>query len=342
MREWLCYLKEKRTAMALYFVTVLLILGVGALCHVEGLSKLLYGVLLSFAVWGAAGIAGGLRFIRKDRELKAVLKHLEQSEELLLATAPEEAGGLQERDYLALLQELYAQNIRQRNFWKEQTEEQKEYYLMWSHQVKTPISALKLLLKEQGEPGRESFLMQEELFRIEQYAEMALHFQKLESISSDLVLQEYDLDALLRQEVKKYSVLFINRNLSLELVETHMRIVTDEKWFCFCIGQLLSNSIKYTKQGKISIYLERGCLTLADTGIGIREEDLPRIFEKGFTGYNGRLDKQATGIGLYLAKRVLDGLGIEIKAESREGEGTKMKLCGLNGVKFLWEEKSLS
>ncbi len=201
--------------------------------------------------------------------------------------------------------------------------------MMWTHQIKTPISALKLLL-ENNTDCRDGFLMREELFKIEQYVEMVLTYQRLDDMASDLVLQEYEIAPLIRQAVRKYSVLFINKGLSAKVPDTKARVVTDEKWFSFCLEQLLSNSIKYTCSGGIRFLAEEGereiCLTVEDTGIGIRAEDLPRIFEKGFTGYNGRLDKRSTGIGLYLCRQVLGHLGIKIRAESQVGCGTRMRL----------------
>ena len=175
---------------------------------------------------------------------------------------------------------------------------------MWTHQIKTPISALRLLLEGSEIPGRAGFLMREELFKIEQYVDMVLTFQRLESMSSDMVLQEYDLSSLIKQAVKKYSVLFINKGLRLELGEMDIQILTDQKWFIFCLEQILSNSIKYTPNGGITINAKENMLSIQDTGIGIRPEDLPRIFDKGFTGYNGRMEKKSTGIGLYLCRRI--------------------------------------
>lgn len=221
--------------------------------------------------------------------------------------------------------------------WEERTAECRDYYIMWTHQIKTPIFALRLLLENGETHDRNAFLMREELFKIEQYAEMALTFQRLENISSDLVLQKYSLYAMLKQAVRKYAVLFINKGLSLELQETEAEVVTDEKWFGFCVEQLLSNSIKYTPEGKIIIKTDaaetegKTVLSIEDTGMGIRPEDLPRIFEKGFTGYNGRLDKKSTGIGLYLCRNIFLHLGISFKVESQEGKGTKVMLtipCG--------------
>ena len=229
--------------------------------------------------------------------------------------------------FLALVCEAQEKEKQQ---WEEKNAERGDYYLMWTHQIKTPISAMKLLLNRQEISEKDCFLMKEELFKIGQYVEMVLAFQRLESISSDLVLQEYQLGQLVRTAVKKFSVLFINKGLKLELKEMDFRILTDEKWFIFCLEQLLSNSIKYTSGGRITMGAgtegEKVMFYLEDTGIGIRREDLPRIFERGFTGYNGRLEKRSTGIGLYLSKRVYAQLGITVQVESEEGQGTKVVL----------------
>lgn len=226
-------------------------------------------------------------------------------------------------------------NEARRMEWEQRTAECRDYYIMWTHQIKTPISAMRLLLENGESYDKNMFPMREELFKIEQYAEMALTFQRLENISSDLVLQEYDLYTMLKNAVRKYAVLFINKGLGIELQETELKTVTDEKWFSFCVEQLLSNSIKYTAKGKIIVRADtagtdsrdqRILLTIEDTGIGIRPEDLPRIFERGFTGYNGRLDKKSTGIGLYLCRKIFVHLGIAVRVESEEGKGTKVIL----------------
>ena len=232
--------------------------------------------------------------------------------------------------YTLFLSSVLEKHAAKRHQWEAKSAERNDYYMMWTHQIKTPISAMKLLLEESGLCDRDSFLMKEELFKIEQYVDMVLTFQRLESISSDLVLQEYDLDALLKKALRKYSVLFINKSLGLSLQETCSTVLTDEKWFVFCLEQLLSNSIKYTNQGGISLraerFPERVRLVLEDTGIGIRAEDLPRIFDRGFTGYNGRLDRKSTGIGLYLCRQIFTHLNITFKAESDEGAGTRILL----------------
>ena len=144
--------------------------------------------------------------------------------------------------------------------------------------------------------------MKMEVFRIEQYVDMVLQYLRLDSTAKDLVLQRCQLDAVVRQTVRKYAKLFILKKIQLVFQETKWEVLSDEKWLCFLLEQLLSNALKYTPEGgKISIFLDGETnLVIADTGIGIAPEDLPRVFEKGFTGNNGRMDKKPTGIALPL------------------------------------------
>ena len=200
-----------------------------------------------------------------------------------------------------------------------------DYYTMWVHQIKTPISAMKLLI--QTSESEISSDLSSELFKIEQYVEMVLSYIRLGSNENDFVIKEYDLDNIVRQAIRKYAPLFIRKKINLDFQPTTYKVLTDEKWLVFVIEQLLSNAIKYTNKGKISIYpLEDKKLVIEDTGIGISQEDIPRIFDKGFTGYNGRTNKKATGLGLYLCKNILDKLSHKISIESEVGVKTKVIL----------------
>ena len=205
-----------------------------------------------------------------------------------------------------------------------------DYYGLWAHQIKTPIAAARLLLqsREEEEEQDAAFIreMKLEVFKIEQYVEMVLAYLRMEEMSSDLDFREYSLDDVIRQAVRKYSRMFILKRIRLDFTETGRTVLTDEKWLVFVLEQILSNALKYTKEGSISIYMEGDELAIRDTGIGISPEDLPRVFEKGFTGYNGRRDKKSTGIGLYLCKSVLDRLGHKIRIQSEVGRGTKVLL----------------
>lgn len=336
MKYWVQYLRDKRVAFILYISTVMLFLVTGGLYHVENFKKLIYATLLTSALWTVVGIIQGMRYTEQCKRLDETIQALEQYQdtellELLnrmefIRAGENSADGVSKRLNQMLL--LAGETMERAHLEQERKDaDRKDYYLMWTHQIKTPISALKLLLANNRE-CKDGFLMKEELFKIEQYAEMVLTFQRLDSMASDLVLQEYELIPLIRQTVRKYSILFINKGLSVDVPEENATILTDKKWLAFCLEQLLSNSIKYTEKGGISFRIEeeekKMRLILSDTGIGIRKEDLPRIFEKGFTGYNGRLDKKSTGIGLYLCRQVFEKLGILVTVKSQVGEGTEM------------------
>ena len=211
--------------------------------------------------------------------------------------------------------------------------EMMDYYGMWAHQIKTPIAAMRILVqsgmdREENEENQKLFRqLQMELFKTEQYVEMVLSYLKIGDIAKDMVLERCDLGKVVRQAVKKYSRLFILQKLSLEMGEIAEIVLTDEKWLSFVVEQIISNALKYTKSGSVSIYLEQeGVLVIKDTGIGISAEDLPRIMEKGYTGYNGRIDKRSTGIGLYLCKKVIDKLHHQLRIDSEDGKGTKVVL----------------
>lgn len=221
-----------------------------------------------------------------------------------------------------------------------------DYYTVWAHQIKTPIASMRLNLQNQDSEFARRTL--EDLMRIEQYVEMVLGYLRLDSDFTDYVFQEYDLDEIVKQAVKKFAGQFIRKKLQLNYQPLHTRVVTDEKWLQFVIEQVISNSLKYTKSGMITIEMEHGVLENAsevdylrsdtaekkedavlcirDTGMGIAPEDLPRIFEKGYTGYNGRSDKKASGIGLYLCQRICGNLGHVITANSSLESGTVIQI----------------
>lgn len=228
-----------------------------------------------------------------------------------------------EDEYQYLLRELYQKYRWQNENDLSKQQEMIDYYSMWVHQIKTPIAALNLLLQNQE---RLDLACQNELFKIEQYVEMVLSYLRLGSESTDYHFERLSLDHMIREAIHKYSRLFIQKKLSLDFQETNKTVLTDEKWFVFILSQLLSNAIKYTEEGCIHIYIKEDCLFIEDEGIGISSEDLPRVFERGYTGYNGRMDKKASGIGLYLTKQVCQRLNIDISITSTPKVGTGVKL----------------
>lgn len=199
------------------------------------------------------------------------------------------------------------------------------YYTVWAHQIKTPIASMRLILS--GEDSQLSRKASAELFRIEQYVDMVLAFLRLGSDTTDYVFSQHRLDEIVKQAVRKFRGEFIMRKLTLSLELSETVVTTDEKWLSFIIEQVLSNALKYTKTGGITIKsTDDGKLTVSDTGIGILPQDLPRIFDNGYTGSNGRLDKSASGIGLYLCKRICKNLSHSISAVSQVGKGTSVTI----------------
>ncbi|MCI8484355.1 MAG: HAMP domain-containing histidine kinase [Lachnospiraceae bacterium] len=235
-----------------------------------------------------------------------------------------------ERLYQELLANLQEERIRQVGEVIKEKSEITDYFTLWTHQIKTPIAAMRLLLQQEITELEQNYEqkkeVESELFKIEQYVEMVLQYLRLNSSVNDFVLKEYELDDMIRQAVRKYAPMFIRKKLSLCYEPLQKKVVTDEKWMVFVLEQLLSNAIKYTGSGTISIYMKDSCLLIEDTGIGILSEDLPRIFDKGYTGYNGRSDKKASGIGLYLVQKILHKLGHKILVESEPEKGTRVKL----------------
>lgn len=271
------------------------------------------------------GIWNGISYYQYKKKYDN-LKRMKKQNNLIQFELGETKGKIEEL-YQQLLQKVW--NEQQQLLYQndEEKTEVLDYYTMWVHQIKTPIARMYLLLQEV------EFICKKEveiaLFEIEQYVEMVLQSLRLFSDSTDLVLRRYSLEDIIKQAVRKYAKVFIGKKITLNFKSCPMEVLTDEKWLLFVIEQLLSNALKYTKSGSISIYLDEtkeNTLVIEDTGIGIREEDLPRVFEKGFTGYNGRENKKSTGIGLYLCKRVLEKLSHKITMESEVGIGTKIKL----------------
>ena len=282
------------------------------------LGAVAYPALVSLVIWLVFVLIRGARAARKHRTLAALTAAL--TEDMLPeASTPDDADY---RRIIALLREARqaAETADARKYG-----DMVEYYTLWAHQIKTPIAAMRLTLQNEDTPL--SRRLTAELGRIERYVEMVLAYLRLGAESTDYVLRETDLDPIVKAAVKKFSGEFIDRRLALELRPTGRRVLTDEKWLSFVLEQLISNALKYTPAGKISIYPEgENTLCISDTGIGIAPEDLPRIFDQGFTGYNGREDKQASGLGLYLCRRVCRNLGHGISVQSKPGQGTTVLL----------------
>ncbi|MBP1047937.1 sensor histidine kinase [Enterococcus sp. BWM-S5] len=198
-----------------------------------------------------------------------------------------------------------------------------DYYSMWSHQIKTPLAVLNLKMQENQ---LDHTVLKQELFKIDQYLDMMLQYLRLNHTETDFVFEEVDIDRLIKETVKKYATFFIYQGLSFSLEDTGQVIISDKKWLGFVLEQILLNAIKYTRQGGIKIYSNPNKpkeLVIEDTGIGILQEDIDRVFEKGYTGYNGHNEQKATGLGLYMSREIMRKLGHQIYLTSEVGSGTK-------------------
>ncbi len=289
-----------------------------------------YASVLSAVLLLVIGFIRFLAYYRRNRELKAIEKNILISLEAL----PQPLDFIEE-DYQRLIRILNREHLSLSGEKDRLICDMNDYYTTWAHQIKTPIAAMRLLLQSRNADTEQAEELAEQLFRIEQYVEMVLGYIRSENISGDLVICYRNLDELVRQSVKKYSRQFIRKHISLVYEEFGVQALTDEKWFCFVLEQLLMNALKYTESGSITIKLTReedgnGTFTVADTGVGIPPEDLPRIGEKGFTGYNGREDKKSTGIGLYLCRKITARLSHSFRIESKPGCGTTVFIGNLN------------
>ena len=229
-----------------------------------------------------------------------------------------------EDDYTKLIRIIHEDKISVISEYSVSKQNMTDYYTMWMHQIKTPIAAMRLLLQTDSSANPE---LEQELYKIEQYVEMVLSYVRIDNSANDFVIRHQSIDNIIKQAVRKYAKLFIKKKIKLEFTESDITVLTDEKWLLFVIEQILSNSLKYTYKGKISVYtVPDKTLVIEDTGIGIAAEDLPRVFEKGFTGYNGRIDKKSTGIGLYLCSKILKKLGHSVSIYSDVNSGTKVMI----------------
>lgn len=313
------YLKQNIGILILFAICILIFTIVFSLYQLE-----------TEAIWYAAGLCSiVLMLVFIAGFVKCVYGHIKRKklmENIILCYDQlPDAETLAEYDYQQMLRQLGELYRKQQTLYEQERQDSIDYYTTWVHQIKTPISVMQMQL--QSEDTKEHRELAAELFRIEQYVEMVLCYIRLDSASNDFVFQEYDLDSIIKQAIRKYAPQFIRRRITLRYEPVDRKVLTDEKWLLFIIEQLLSNAVKYTNGGSVTISVsDEMVLSISDTGIGIAPEDIPRIFDKGYTGYNGRANKKATGLGLYLCKQAADKLKIDISARSEVSKGSTFYL----------------
>lgn len=303
-------------------INSLLIFIIVLLLYSLPLEPILYAVILAFFFTSIISVVRFAGFYKRHSMLCKLKNSIALADYMFPRTM-----SLIEKDYHELIKEIDKSRLEIINEKNKSYSDMVDYYTIWAHQIKTPIAAMRLILQSEKSEINDELL--EQLFKTEQYVEMVLQYLRLESLNSDLLLKKYSLDNIVKQAVRKYSRSFIRKKIKLNYNDLNCNVITDEKWLVFVVEQILSNSLKYTNSGEISVYMDENLLetlVIEDTGIGIEQEDIPRVFEKGFTGYNGRTDKKSTGIGLYLCRQILNKLSHTVDIESEVGKGTKVKI----------------
>ena len=302
------YLKDNHSVYLLLLVVILVFDSLLMLCNIDTSLIIYPNVIVLFII---------IVYIFFDY-YKYKNKH-----ELLTKGFYEDNDCLYDEDYQKIINELEAK-IRQLETNNHKVKKKmSDYYSLWVHQIKTPISAMQLTLENEDSQLSRKLML--ELLYIEQYVDMVLTYQKL-SDGSDYVFEENELDVMIKDTIRYLRLEFIERKISLKYEPINRTIITDKKWFEFVLKQLISNALKYTRKGSIEIYLEDNCLCIKDDGIGIKESDLKRIFERGYTGSNGHDNKNSSGIGLYLCTNIVSNLGLKLSATSSIGLGSVFKI----------------
>lgn len=325
------YLTDSLPILAFFIVLMAFINSVILLGHIVTLSTVdiiymnLVAILL-LAIFLAA------KYILSKRYYDTLADILENYKEDINVNLPEPRTHEQSL-YSALLQKVYEeQNSKIEQLYNEKRENL-EFITTWVHEVKTPLSASRLIIENSLDKSKEEVLdsIEDELNKIDNYVEQSLYYSRIDSFSKDYLIDEINLEKVVNEAIKRNAKTFINKHIGVEIKNVSMDILTDKKWLHFIINQILSNSLKYTSTGGVIKFYglksdKEQQLVVEDNGIGIKPEDLNRIFDKGFTGFNGRKNYSSTGMGLYLSQKLARKLGHNLSVESKYGEFTKIIL----------------
>lgn len=257
--------------------------------------------------------------LRRTYQKCRQLQNMGQTKNPVVPNLPT-ADTLLEESYQRVIKETLQAWQNERADQRKINAERDDYYTLWTHQIKTPIYSMDLMLQT-GDTTPSKWKI--ELLQISRYVDMALKYLQLENLYSDLCLERVELLPLAQEAIKKHSTILISKKLKIDLHDLNGTVLTDRKWLFFILEQLVSNAAKYTDHGSIAIYQPTPLqICVSDTGIGITAEDLPRLFEKGYTGFNGRIHQKSTGCGLYMCKKVSALLGCTLSISSQVNLGT--------------------
>lgn len=313
------YLKDRAFFIAIYVASVFVCFCVFKLYNLE-LEAFTYAFMLLCVLLVVCFLFDYYKYYKKYQTLLTL-----QSNSNVSLSCDLQDSSLMGEDYHKILVAMKEYHDEYVESSESKMHDLEDYFTMWVHQAKLPIAAMKLLLEDEKLSRSEIKL---QLLRMDQYTDMVLAYLRLNSTHTDFLFKELELDDLIRQSICRFSTEFIRKHIQLSFKETGDVILSDEKWLVFVLEQILSNSLKYTNEnGLISIYMKsKHILVIEDNGMGISASDLNRVFEKGYTGINGRSDKTASGLGLYLCKNILDMLNHKIRIESSVGKGTRVIL----------------
>ncbi|MFM1515223.1 sensor histidine kinase [Helcococcus ovis] len=328
MKLFINYIKDKIKSIILALSMIFIFFLVYKLYDIN-MEAFLYASILSIFTGLIIFIISFLKYKNYIEELN-LLKNMENNDEINILNK----NDMISREYKKILKSLNEKIYKMELKYKSQIKNQEEFFIMWTHQVKLPITAIRILLD--SEENIDKSLIKSQLNRIDQYTKMVLAYIRLNSENSDFVIENVNLDNIIKNVIKNFKSEFIYKNIKLNFKSTNQNIITDKKWFTFVIEQILSNSLKYTDDGSIDIFMENGILKIKDSGIGISKSDLPRIFEKGYTGYNGRNSADSSGLGLYLISNVLKKLHFNIDIDSEVNIGTVVNI-DLNQKNHIFE-----
>ncbi|MGC6769311.1 sensor histidine kinase [Enterococcus sp. LJL128] len=320
MKLFFRYLSDRRITILTYIGMVLLFCTTFFLYDVP---FVVYSDALLFSLFFLV-IMMSLQFycyVRKYKQLELGKKSVK-----LYVQSKKSSRYLLEEEYEELLKSLDQDYRKDIDETKNANYQLMNYYSLWSHQIKTPLAVLNLKMQENK---LDHTVLKQELFKIDQYLEMMLQYLRLRHTETDFVFEEVDVDRLIKETIKKYATFFIYQELSFSMEDTGQKVISDKKWLQFVVEQILINAIKYTESGGIRIYsnpLKPKEIVIEDTGIGILPEDISRVFDRGYTGYNGHNHQKASGLGLSMSKEVMRNLGHQIQLTSEVGVGTKVWL----------------
>lgn len=325
------YLQDKVSLIIFYFFVIGFISLVVKLDpNVKvGTDNMLYMNFVSIILFIVYLICEYLQHRRYYKNLKFII---DEEKSYIIHSLPEPKT-YEQRLYIELLKKIHEVQNEKIDRLCEGKRENQEFITSWVHEIKTPIAVSRLIIENSATKAMDEVLnsIEEEIDKIDDFVEQSLYYSRIDSFSKDYLINEMELGKVVRNSIKKHAKTFIDKKIKVEIDTKNLTVTSDAKWLNFIIDQIINNSLKYTGNGgKITVNAEKDekekRLIIEDNGIGIKSEDIGRVFNKGFTGVNGRRQYKSTGMGLYLAKSLANKLGHDITIESFYGEYTRVTI----------------